>query len=181
MNSRENEFFDKYGFRVLKSLRRIIRAVDIHSRKLLSEFKITSPQMICLYMLRTRDEMTQSELAKEVDLGPSTITGIVDRLEAKGYVVRTRSAADRRRIMLQLTDSGRELVESAPSLLQDQLTASLMSLPELEQATIALSLERIVELMNAEHLDASRNLLPSDQIQYPAQTTLTNHNLKENA
>ena len=180
MNNRENEFFEKYGFQILKSLRRIIRAVDIHSRKLLSEYKMTSPQMICLYTLGKQEGMTQSELAKEVDLGPSTITGIVDRLEAKGYVVRTRSSTDRRRITLQLTDSGRMLVESAPSLLQDQLTTSLMNLPELEQATIALSLERVVELMNAEHLDASRNLLPSAQVQDPAQATLTNHNLKEN-
>ncbi len=164
MNDEKDEFFEKYGIRVLRALRRIIRAVDIHSRKLNNEFHITAPQLICLYSLAQHGNMTLSDLAKEVNLGTSTVNGIVDRLEEKQYLTRTRSSEDRRKVVLAITEAGREITRQAPMLLQDRLSASLRSLPELEQATITLSLERIVELMEAEHLDASPNLLPDSQI-----------------
>ena len=94
------DFFETYGIRVLKSLRRIIRAIDIHSKKLSQEYKITAPQMICLYSLQKNGAMTQSELAQDVDLGMSTINGIIDRLHAKGWIRRQRDHVDRRKILL---------------------------------------------------------------------------------
>lgn len=163
-NKTPDNFFDTCGMRVLKALRRIIRAVDIHSRKLNNEFSITAPQMICLYSLVRGEEMTQSELSKEVSMGISTVNGVIDRLEKKGLVARERDAKDRRKVFVRVTDSGRELTKAAPSLLQERLSDSLRVLPELEQAAIALSLERVVELMEAGHLDASPNLVPNSQI-----------------
>ena len=148
-----DKFFDEYGLRIFRSLRKIIRAVDIHSRKLLSDLKITAPQMICLYTISRPQELTQSQLAAEVDLGASTITGIVDRLEAKGYLRRDRSTVDRRKVVLRITDTGRKVARLAPALLQDRLANSLRQLPETEQAGIASSLERVVEMMRAAQLD----------------------------
>jgi DNA-binding MarR family transcriptional regulator len=165
-NSKEvsDDFFDTCGLRVLKALRRIIRAVDIHSRKLNNEFSVTAPQMICLYSLVRNAEMTQSELSKEVSMGISTINGVIDRLEKKGLIIRERDTKDRRKVFVRVTDSGRELTKAAPSLLQERLSNSLRVLPELEQAAIALSLERVVVLMEAGHLDASPNLVPNSHI-----------------
>lgn len=159
-----DEFFETCGLRVLTALRRIIRAVDIHSRKLNTNFNLTAPQMICLYNLVKSGETTQSELSKQVSIGISTVNGIIDRLEKKGLVIRQRDTDDRRKVLVSVTDSGREVTVSAPSLLQDRLSDSLRSLSKLEQAAIALSLERVVELMEAEHLDASPNLVPNSQI-----------------
>ena len=163
-DSLRKEFFETYGLRVLKSLRRIIRAVDIHSKKLSQEFHITAPQMICLYSLQKNGSMTQSELAKDVDLGMSTVNGIIDRLEAKQWIVRNRDDVDRRKVYLEITDSDKLQAYEAPALLQDKLSEALQALPELEQAAIALSLERIVELMGVGHLDASGNLIATDEI-----------------
>jgi DNA-binding MarR family transcriptional regulator len=163
-SQKEDIFFDTYGIRVLKALRRIIRAVDIHSRKLNNDFHITAPQMICLYSLVKDGEMTQSELSKKVSMGMSTVNGVIDRLEKKGLVIRQRDTQDRRKVFLAVTESGKEITKSAPSLLQERFSGALRNLPELEQAAIALSLERVVELMEAEHLDASPNLVPNSQI-----------------
>ena len=55
---------------------------------------------------------------------------------------------------------GDYLSKTAPILLQDRLSQSLRRLPELEQATIAMSLERVVGLMEDGHLDSSHNLAP---------------------
>ena len=159
-----DEFFETCGLRILKAIRRIIRAVDIHSRKLNSDFHITAPQMICLYHLVKSGEITQSQLSEEVCIGISTINGIIDRLEKKGLVARQRDAVDRRKVLVKATESGKKVTVSAPALLQDRFSIALRNLPELEQAAIALSLERVVELMEADHLDTSPNLIPNDQI-----------------
>ncbi len=144
-----------YELRVLQSLRRIIRAVEIHSRKLSQHYKITGPQLGCLLTLQESGPLTTTGLAKKVYLSPSTIVGIVDRLEEKGLVTRSRSSRDRRQVQIGVTESGAKLVEKAPSPLQDTLAEAFKILPELEQVSITLALEKVVDLMEAGKIDAS--------------------------
>jgi len=159
-----DEFFETYGLRVIKSLQRIIRALDIHSRKLNNDFQVTAPQLLCLYSLVKKGQMTQSALSKKLSMGISTINGVIDRLEKKDLVVRKRDTEDRRKVFVIVTKAGKDLADSAPSLLQESFSNALRQLPDLEQAAIALSLERVVELMEAKHLDAYHNTVPNSQI-----------------
>ncbi len=144
-----------YDLRVLQSLRRIIRAVALHSRKLSMQHNITGPQLACLLAVSEHGPLTVSSLAREVHLSPSTIVGILDRLEQKVLVLRQRSSQDRRVINIAITTKGRKLANSAPSPLQDTLSKALQKLPEIEQASIVMSLEKIVALMEVEGLDAA--------------------------
>ena len=153
-----------YGNRALRSLRRIIRAVDIHSRKLNTEYSVTTPQMICLCALAEEGAMTLTALSRQVDLSVSTVNGIVDRLESKEMVFRQRSGEDRRKVFVDLTPAGLGLCDSAPALLQDSFSRALGRLPDQEQATITLALERVVELMAADDLEAAPHLIPSAQV-----------------
>ena len=146
--------------RVLQALRRIIRAVDIYSRNINARFGVTVPQIICLHSLQSRERMTLSELAGQMNLSTSTVNGIVDRLELKGLIQRQRSRQDRRKVYVELLEPGRQLIRSAPPLLQGRLSQALPRLSGSEQAAIASALERVVELMEVEHLDASPNLMP---------------------
>ena len=145
---------ERYDIRILKSLRRIMRAVDLHSRHLSIVYKITGPQLVCLMAIVDEGSATPSAIGRKVHLSPSTMVGILDRLEAKGLIRRERDSRDRRRVNVTATDKCREIVASAPSPLQDTLAKALRNLPDLEQTAIALSLERIVELMEARHIDA---------------------------
>lgn len=145
----------RYDFRVLQSLRRIIRAADMYSRKLAEEHDITGPQLVCLLSIVEKETTTAKDLSREIHLSPSTVVGILDRLEKKGLINRLRDTVDRRVVNVVATGIGRSLAENAPSPLQDGLARSLTRLSEMEQATIALSLERIVELMEAGGLDAA--------------------------
>jgi MarR family transcriptional regulator, organic hydroperoxide resistance regulator len=153
-----------YDYRVLCALRRVIRSVDIYSKKLNTELGLTTPQLLCLHALANSECMILSDLAKEINLGVSTVNGIVDRLEAKQLVTRKRSAEDRRRVELEITSCGKQIVLKSPSLLQDKLSASLSRLPESDQLAITESLELVVKLMEAEKVDASPNLFPSEQV-----------------
>jgi DNA-binding MarR family transcriptional regulator len=146
--------------RILRALRRIIQAVDIHSNKLASRHQITTPQLVTLLCVTEEGPLTPSDIAARVHLANSTVVGILDRLEAKALIQRTRGETDRRQVFVQATPAGHALAQSAPSPLQDTFADALHRLPELEQTAIALSLERIVELMEARDLDAAPVLTP---------------------
>lgn len=138
--------------RVLAALRRIVQAIDLHSRQLLAECEVTSPQLVCLHALAADGPVTSRVLAEKVHISASTLVGILDRLEAKGLVSRRRNQEDRRAIFVDLTRQGKAFVETAPSPLQTALADRLRQLSGRHQRQLAESLEEIVGLMQAESL-----------------------------
>jgi DNA-binding MarR family transcriptional regulator len=146
---------ERLDLRILRSLRRIIRAVDLHSRQLAIQHNVTGPQLICLLQVVQDGSVTVTSLARAVHLSPSTVIGILDRLEAKELITRQRDALDRRKVLVAVTDEGLAITNCAPSPLQDTLAEALHILPEMEQETIAAALQRVVDLMEARHLDAA--------------------------
>jgi DNA-binding MarR family transcriptional regulator len=137
----------KYDQRVLRSLRRIVRSIELHSKHLSASSRITAPQLVCLLTVVQLGPISATSISREVALSASTVVGILDRLEEKGWITRTRARDDRRIVMVAATAAGVVLSQQAPSPLQHRLSAALNALPELERATIALSLERVVSLM----------------------------------
>lgn len=134
-------------YRILRALRRLIRTVDRHSRRLYREQGLTAPQIVCLQCLAATEGLTLSALARQVALGDSTVNGIVDRLAAKQYLTRIRSESDRRKVMLHITPRGREVVDAAGSVLIERLFGSMNELTDPEQAGMADALERLVGLL----------------------------------
>jgi MarR family transcriptional regulator, organic hydroperoxide resistance regulator len=136
-----------YEQRILRSLRRITRAVDIYSRRLNLEFGLTTPQMLCLDILSKSNDMILKDLAQTINLGESTVNGIIDRLEAKKYVIRVRSEKDRRKVYLKISPEGKDILKRTPLPLENKVSDSLLLLPGSEQINILDSLERITELI----------------------------------
>jgi DNA-binding MarR family transcriptional regulator len=164
----------RYDLQVLRSLRRIIRAVDLYSKQLKSRHQLTAPQLLCLLAVAEESQLTTSGIAHKVFLSASTVVGIVDRLEKKKLVKRIRDTKDRRVVNVVITNEGKKVSEDAPSPLQENLANALANLPELEQATIALSLRRIVDLMEAEHLEAAPILETTQMIRRQARSVYEN-------
>lgn len=140
---------------ILVALRRITRAIDIHSRYLASTFGLTGPQLVCLRVLGRLESTTPGTLAKQVDLSQATVTGIVDRLTARQLVARSRSENDRRNVTVAITDAGRALLAEAPSALQEKFAQRLAGLSNEEREFLLLSLKKIVRMMDGEDLDAA--------------------------
>lgn len=139
-----------YDLRILRALRRITRAIELHSRQLSAGSRITGPQLLCLRTVIDKGPLTATAISHEVHVSASTVVGILDRLEDKQLVVRERSRVDRRIVFVSATDAGRELARRTPSPLQQKLSDALQVLPELEQATITLSLERVAALIESD-------------------------------
>lgn len=145
---------------ILRSLRKIVRAIDLHSRQLESEFGLTGPQLVCLRVIEAHGPLTPSDLARRVELSQGTVTGIIDRLVKRHLVSRRRSPSDRRKVALALLPAGRQLLRDAPSPLQTLFARRLARLPPDNQAAIAAMLEQIVSMMDAQGIDAAPLLTP---------------------
>jgi DNA-binding MarR family transcriptional regulator len=77
----------------------------------------------------------------------ATMTAIVDRLVRRGWVVRRRSAVDRRRVAVRLTARGRALLRAVPRRLDLRWRRALRRLTPSEQATLLRLLEQLLEGM----------------------------------
>ena len=139
----------------LRALRRILRATDRVTKSLATTTGTTPSQLLVLQEIEQRGEATPSAIASALQFGQPTVTSIVDRLVASELVTRRRSAEDRRQILLQVTDTGREVLDAAPDLLQTQFRERFLALPMWEQAMILSTLERLGALLGAESIDAA--------------------------
>lgn len=139
----------QYDIRILSALRRITRAIAVHSRQLATYNNVTAPQLICLSGIVENGPITATEISRKIHVSPSTVVGILDRLEDKGWIRRERGREDRRIVFVTATEAGAELVRVTPSPIQTTLSDALKDLPEAEQVAITTSLEKIVMLMEA--------------------------------
>jgi DNA-binding MarR family transcriptional regulator len=132
---------------ILRSLRRINRAVATQGRLLVMGYQVTMPQLLCLRQLAALGTTSPSALAIELGVSQATISGMIDRLEARGYVRRSRSSIDKRKVMLDLTEEGRELEAAAPSLLQEKLSRGLQRRAPRWCTAIDLALRELLDMM----------------------------------
>lgn len=132
---------------ILLSLRRIIHSIDQHNKQLGRQYKLTVPQLVCLRQLAADGELTPGTLAQKVFLSQATVTGIIDRLEAKGLVSRERSIVDRRKVVVRPTENGAIMAHDMPWPLQERFSKGLAELQESEIAQIDAMLKRLVVMM----------------------------------
>ncbi|MGO2658415.1 MarR family winged helix-turn-helix transcriptional regulator [Mycetocola reblochoni] len=92
------------------------RAIVSAYRPLLDPLGLTHPQYLVLLALWERDPRTVTELARELRLDKATLSPLVKRLEASGYVTRRRNSDDERVLDVRLTGAGRALRDSAAEI-----------------------------------------------------------------
>ena len=148
--------------RILRALPRIIQPWTSTRASWRQSTISPTPQLVTLLWIVESGSSTASDIARQIHVSNSTVVGILDRLESKGLVRRERSTYDRRLVHICATEAGITLARSAPSPLQDVFANAFHELPEREQNTIALSLERIVDLMEARDIEAAPLLATGD-------------------
>jgi DNA-binding MarR family transcriptional regulator len=140
---------------VLVAIRRVIRATDLHSKKITRNAGLTSSQLVLLKSIEAQGDATAGEIAQRISLSQATVTTILDRLQSKGLVLRERDKEDKRRVYVHLTAEGRSTLAGAPQPLQETFIRQFEQLEDWEQAMILASLQRVAHMMDAAHLDAA--------------------------
>lgn len=142
---------------ILIATRQILRATELNSKRLSKQVGLTFPQLLLMKKLQNMDEgsTTASQLANALSFSQSTITSIVDRLVKRDLVKREKSTKDKRQVFLLLTESGSNLLETAPTPLQDSFVRKLKLLEDWEQTMILSALQKVATMMNANEIDAS--------------------------
>lgn len=140
---------------LVTALRRINRAVELHSRMLLLQHGLTGPQLAALQAVSRLQPVPIVALARAIHLSQATLTGILSRLESRELVTRRRADRDRRSVVVELTPAGRSLLDSAPSLLQNQFRERLDALADWEQTQLLSAVQRLAAMME----DDARQLL----------------------
>ena len=164
---------------VLVSIRRVIRATDLHSKHLVKTSGLTAPQILVLQSINDAEPVTIGLIAKKISLSQATVTSIMDRLVSKNLVYRERSSIDRRKVNAYLTEQGKQVLAHAPKPLQEKFTEQFQALETWEQSMILTSLQRVANMMGASELDAAPLLTvtqPDASVTVNANTEQTIHN-----
>lgn len=149
--------------RIVAEIRRIVRAIEIQSQRLVHEHGLTAPQLLTLREVARLGPVSVSVLARQVNVSQPTMTGILGRLERSGLIRRERAERDRREVLSTVTPQGLRTLRGVPSLLQDHFHRELSRLAAWEQTQVLATLQRIAAMMDAEHLEAAP-LLTTDPL-----------------
>jgi DNA-binding MarR family transcriptional regulator len=111
--------------------------------------RLSHAQYSLLFGLAEQAELSSSRLAAQAELAPGTVTEMLDHLVADGLVKRTRSARDKRVVMISLTDQGGELVRARREKMEALWKEALAGFSEDELRTAVAVLERLGELFDS--------------------------------
>ena len=142
---------------ILIKIRKIVRSINLESKKIQKEYGISIPQILCLnYLHQCENFQSTHNLIKEyLNLNSSTVTGIVNRLEKKGLIARLPKFGDKRVTNIALTSAGDRLLEQLPPLLHERLSNKLEKHSSEQIAEIDNALNLLIQLFEIEELDAS--------------------------
>lgn len=141
--------------KIMQSLRRIFKAIKDYSHKVLKKYGITGPQLWVLKTISLSGSPSLGDLGRKMYLRPSTITGLIDVLERKGDVVRLRDQEDRRVVKVKLTPKGKRLARRTPNPVQGKMIYGLRGLKKEELNLIYNSVQKLVEIMEAQNAKAT--------------------------
>jgi DNA-binding MarR family transcriptional regulator len=119
---------ESVGFQLVKARNVITTEMDAA----LKDLDISSQQMGIMLMLRQKLASTPFELSKMLGIDTGLMTRMLDKLEAKGLVVRSRDEDDRRVVNLALTKAGIAVADQIPEIAPDVLNARLKDFTKAE-------------------------------------------------
>lgn len=134
----------------VEMLHRTFQAVDLFSRQTLRDFGVTGPQIWALRTIEGADKVNMGDIAQQMHLHMSTVTGIIDRLEAAKLVTRERSASDARVMELRLTPKGRAILAKAPEPPRSKAARGLRRLTPKELKHVHSALHLIARAMDVD-------------------------------
>lgn len=114
---------------IVRSFREVNRVLYLITREEADKLDLTMMQLFVLQSLKKKPDISLGELADLVQVGNSTMSGIVERLVKLGLITRQRSETDRRSLVMRLTPEGEEKQQATYILFKERLSP-LLEIPE---------------------------------------------------
>lgn len=135
-------------------MRKVMTSIRTQADAQLALHDLTYAQWLPLFKISRCDTTTVASLARDLETDPASMTRALDRMEAKGLVVRQRSTTDRRVVQLALTPEGTKVAAQVPPVLADVLNGHLSDFTHDEWQLLLSMLRRM--LTNGEALRQQR-------------------------
>jgi MarR family transcriptional regulator, organic hydroperoxide resistance regulator len=123
------------------------RAMTAAYRPILTELKLTYPQYLVMLVLWEEGGMTVSRLGERLQLDSGTLSPLLKRLEANGFVRRARSPVDERSVEVTLTPAGRRLERRAECIPERLMQAT--GLTTKDAADLRDAVRQLTDALNA--------------------------------
>jgi len=117
------------------------------SKKVESKYEVTSSQLMLMFLLSQTEKMTMGQLAEMLDLTPRAITGIVEGLTKKKYVLKNQDPKDHRIFWILLSPQGKSFLKSARPDIATKLGDLLGILTRKEQVELVRLIEKLTDHM----------------------------------
>jgi DNA-binding MarR family transcriptional regulator len=131
--------------RILDSIRRLVRLLRLTDRAAQSELGLSGAQLFVLHELGKTPSMSLSEVAERTRTDQSSVSVVVTRLVEAGYLTRDRDKRDARRLVLNLTKSGRAIAEKSPPAAQERILDALERIPPADRRRFADTFASLID------------------------------------
>lgn len=142
----------------LKNFRVVIRAAQRHSAWVEKQCGVSGAQLWVMQELHDHSGLRVGDIAKKLAIHQTTASNLLDSLEKRGYVVKTRDREDQRVVKLALSDHGAELMLRAPAPARGLLPEALQKLDVQSLVKLNDGLKALLESIEGE--DAGHGLQP---------------------
>jgi DNA-binding MarR family transcriptional regulator len=146
-------------FDVLKQFRLIYGSVRQHLRRVEETCGVSGSQVWMMHELQSAPGIGVSELAQRLSIHQTTCSQLVDKLVARGYVEKTRSEQDQRRVGLAITKTASKVLKEVPGPAEGVLPEALMRLSDTTLGSLSAQLRKLIEALQLQDVqDANRPL-----------------------
>jgi MarR family transcriptional regulator, organic hydroperoxide resistance regulator len=128
---------------IIADFRAAMSQIKCASSERLVRMGISMAQLHILYTLQRSGEMPMSRLADVLHVSLSNATGLIDRIEERGFVERTRVPEDRRVVMIRVTDAGRRMLEEVDAISSDLLRSVFGRIGRSQLATVGRAMTEL--------------------------------------
>ena len=140
-------------------MKKVLNAISSQVDTQLETLGLTYAQWFPLRLLSLKGSSTALSMAKELAVDAGALTRALDRLEAKGFISRSRSHEDRRVIKIQITERGQLVAQQVPNVLAHVLNAHLKGIEDERRTVFIQTLHELAnqaDLIKADQLDLVR-------------------------
>ena len=126
----------------------INHGLDRTSRRMQAQFGVTGPQRLVIRIVGAFPGLSAGGLARTLHVHPSTLTGIIKRLESRGLLRRLSDPDDARRVQLELTAKGRRLTVPGVGTVESSVKRALSKWTDAELDATRRALTAIADALN---------------------------------